>query len=391
VGALNAVTIYDPPTQQFIPLDPMPNGRWYPTVTVLPDKRALIIAGTEGVGVDTAFNATYQLWLGTALGAVKNTPVPFRWYPWVWVLPNGQILVHSRNTTRFLNNVDNETWSSIQLSTVHAFDRTYPHYGAAVLLPLRHTNSYTAKILITGGTSDTNAPLSGRVPNDKANTATCEILHIGHGGWRTTASMHKARAMHDCVLLPDGTVLAIGGCAIGPSDFSDHPVAETELFDPATETWTVLARISVPRGYHATAVLLPDGSVANAGRDGEFQPVSLRYFEPRLEIFKPPYFYKGSRPTLSSVPGSVAYRTSHTVFVTSSAGLRDVVLLRTGAVTHGNNMDQRMVTCGFSGTTGAVTVTMPPNGKVAPPGAYLMFAVDHQGRPSHGALIRIGA
>ena len=50
-----------------------------------------------------------------------------------------------------------------------------------------------------------------------------------------------------------------------------------------------------------------------------------------------------------------------------------------------------MVTCAFNGTTGAVTVTMPPDRKHRPAQHILMFAVDHQGRPLHGAFIRIGA
>ena len=50
-----------------------------------------------------------------------------------------------------------------------------------------------------------------------------------------------------------------------------------------------------------------------------------------MEIYKPPYFYKGTRPTLGGVPGSVGHGSSHVVSVTSSAGLRDIVLLRAGA------------------------------------------------------------
>jgi len=42
-------------------------------------------------------------------------------------------------------------------------------------------------------------------------------------------------------------------------------VLPAELWDPATETWTTVSSMQVPRVYHGTAILQPDGSVLVAG------------------------------------------------------------------------------------------------------------------------------
>src|SRR2546422_3517671 len=82
---------------------------------------------------------------------------------------------------------------------------------------------------------------------------------------RKTGSMAFPRTEHTLPLLPDGTVLAIGGSRT--SDVGDPAAAvlEPELWSPSTETWTTLAAMSTPRMYHSTAVLLPDGRVLVAG------------------------------------------------------------------------------------------------------------------------------
>jgi hypothetical protein len=68
-----------------------------------------------------------------------------------------------------------------------------------------------------------------------------------------------------------------------------------------------------------------------------------------------------------------------------------VALIRAGSVTHGFHMDQRYVGLELRGTTATeVTVKLPPNGNVAPPGAYMLFLVDGAGVPSAGKIIKLG-
>ena len=83
--------------------------------------------------------------------------------------------------------------------------------------------------------------------------------------------------------------------AAAASTTTAPPVFQAELWDPATNRWTQLASQTVYRGYHSTALLLPDGRVLSAGGR----------HERTAEVFSPPYLFKGARPTISSAPAVV--------------------------------------------------------------------------------------
>ena len=59
---------------------------------------------------------------------------------------------------------------------------------------------------------------------------------------------------------------------------------------PRPTTWTKMASPTVPRAYHSSALLLPDGRVATFGGNPEDG------FEMRIEIFSPPYLQTGADP-----------------------------------------------------------------------------------------------
>jgi hypothetical protein len=111
--------------------------------------------------------------------------------------------------------------------------------------------------------------------------------------WRQTASMAFPRTDHNLTLLPDGTVLTIGGGRNSDVFDPNAPVLTPELWDPTTEIWTLMAPSTRPRIYHSTALLLPDGRVLSAG-GGRWGP---NYLE--AQFYSPPYLFKGPRPTIS--------------------------------------------------------------------------------------------
>ena len=120
--------------------------------------------------------------------------------------------------------------------------------------------------------------------------------------------MANRRAFHNTTLLPDGTVLVTGGgTALDGYDISKAVLA-AELWSPATETWRTLAAAAVPRLYHSTALLLPDGRVLMAGSGNDGPAVN----QTQAELFSPPYLFKGARPTISNAPtpDSVRHRRS---------------------------------------------------------------------------------
>ena len=78
-------------------------------------------------------------------------------------------------------------------------------------------------------------------------------------GFAELAPLNTARGSHSATLLPDGRVLVVGGYNLPRQWLSD-----AELYDPTTDTWTVVPPRS-PHGSAHTATLLKDGRVLVVG------------------------------------------------------------------------------------------------------------------------------
>jgi hypothetical protein len=214
--------------------------------------------------------------------------------------------------------------------------------------------------------------------------------------------MNHNRVMPDTVLLPDGQLLVVNGAHVGMSGgFLIHfgnplgasdPALAAELFDPENETWDELCKASVPRLYHATALLLPDARVVVAGHDGFLnmpQPNASRY---EIEVFSPPYLFRGPRPVITSAPTYVAYGSVFSIGLDDASKVGSVALVRGASVTHQTNTDQRYVDLAITSSGAATTLALlaPPDGGIAPPGYYMLFAVSKEGVPSVARWVRVG-
>jgi hypothetical protein len=402
--------IFDPYTEKWQTLGEM-GGRWYPTCTTLPDGRVFIISGTTAGGPidpnkeDKGVNNTVQIFDPMTKTMGKEQPVakpfstmdpfgPVDLYPYCYVVPSGDmvgtVLVHSRWTTRVYH--PGTGWDSTEVHSNYHYSRTYPGGGTSVLLPLSpNTNPpYKARVLIAGGGGANQPGLDKTTPATK----TAEILDLlqtpVQWRWRKIESMSQARVMPDAVLLPDGKVLIAGGSASGCADHMTAPVYPLELFDPENEMWTEMCPIHVPRLYHSTAILLPDARVLMAGRSGKFQESPYNYAEHRVEIFSPPYLFRGSRPEITNAPGNASYGETIEVKSPQANTIDKVALIRAGSVTHGFNMDQRYIELKITRrSSGGLMVQMPPDANVAPPGYYLLFVLV-MGVPSIASFIRLG-
>jgi hypothetical protein len=107
------------------------------------------------------------------------------------------------------------------------------------------------------------------------------------------------------------------------------------------------------------------------------------------EIYEPPYLFKGARPAISSAPDSVAW--GDDFGINSPDSVSRAVLMAPAATTHGNDMNQRHVELQVSNTVGGagINVVSPPDGRVAPPGYYMLFLLNQQGVPSVARWIRL--
>lgn len=370
--------------------------RWYPTCAPLQDGSVVAVGGTEMHGTRQD-NLTFEVvparlrniaFPVPALSGATGFLVHLRFnssYPIVYLLPNRKLFVHAGRTTKF---VDTATWAvePSTLATIDPTPRTYNLSGTSVLLPLRPTTSppYRARVMLIGGGHPGGLA-------EPAN-ATCEILDMGRSplAWRPAAPMANRRVMADSVLLPDGTVLVTNGSATGHADAGPAPVYDAEIYDPATNRWRTVAPMSVPRLYHATALLLPDGRVLTAGTDASWNPPPFNRGELRVELYSPPYLFRGRRPVIEAAPDNVAYGQAFTVQTPDWNRVDGVALVRCGSVTHSFNADQRWVGTEITErASGRLTLLAPPDGYVAPPGYYLLFLLVG-GVPSIGRSVQLG-
>lgn len=105
--------------------------------------------------------------------------------------------------------------------------------------------------------------IGGEVDNQGVDTVSISDARTG-APIELKARLHYARAWHSATLLPDGTVLVLGG--IGKNDAI---LKSAEIFDPKTQIVTLLTTPgNMAKAYH-TATLLTDGQVLITGGVGE--------------------------------------------------------------------------------------------------------------------------
>jgi len=167
-----------------------------------------------------------------------------------------------------------------------------------------HTSTLlgNGQVLVAGGAL-TSDPANPGVYDPKSGVFTpapmpAEIFDPVAGTWSPTPRMFAARWAHAATLLRDGRVLVTGGVGYETLEFWD-PVASTEIFDPATGTWSPAAPMHTPRYFHA-AVALPDGRVLVSGGWAQvFSEASVEIYDPAADAW-----------TLA--PGMHAARVGHT-------------------------------------------------------------------------------
>jgi hypothetical protein len=422
-GADFDVHTFNPATQVWTRHADMGHARWYPTCTTLPDGRALIVAGFAD-HAHSVMNTELEVFDGASNTIVARRPFLSNvgLYPFVKVLPGGTLLCHSRDTTELMS-LDPTTFEPIVAGHVAyttattPMTRTYNGQGACVLLPLDADKPNQVRVLVVGGGGAADGKLTSTTPA----TNTAEIFGFdpslgslsGQAGWRVTrvngdpsktqTSMTTFRFMSDAVLLPDGTVAVLSGVGAGVADDAGIAVLWVESFDPETEQFTAMSVMDVPRFYHAVALLQADGSVLVAGSTGPRFHYTLgggSADEYRLEVYRPPYLFRGPAPRVRLASTTIGFGKPVTVTVDSGDGteIQRIVLLRASSTTHTNNMDQRCVVLHVTArTAGAVEATGPADGTVAPPGPYLLFAVKVKGQdvpanriPSTGQFVMVG-
>ncbi len=261
--------VYSPVTNSFAATGSMATPRVLHAACRLADGRVMVAGGTSSLADTTAAITStlnsVEIW-NPASGTWSNGPAigGRRLAPALTLLSNNQVMVSggvevglflglpvsavsTPNVQRW--NPATNTWTA---GPNMSQGRAGHHYNQVALAD--------GRVLMTGGTNVPN--LLGAA--NATPIAGAELYNPTTNSW-ATANMATARALHSATRLADGRVVVCGG-AQGTLT-TPTSIDAVELFDPATNGWTTLPNLSEPRAGHGAA-LLPDGTVLLLGGQG---------------------------------------------------------------------------------------------------------------------------
>ncbi|MFE3070128.1 galactose oxidase-like domain-containing protein [Streptomyces sp. NPDC059247] len=385
---IKAAYEFDPRAEKYIPVAPMKDARWYPTLVGLKDGKVLAVSGLNDVGdVVPGDNEIYDP------ATKKWSKGPFRYfptYPSLFLTKGGKLLYTGSNAGygpagkgREPGLWDLEKNSFTKLGGLSDPDQL--ETSASLLLP----PAQRQKVMVLGG---------GGVGESPRSTARTSVVDLSKDSpvFTDGPSLPQGTRYLSSVLMPDDTVFTSGGSEEYRGR-SGSDILKAQFYDPRTNAFTEAAEPTVGRNYHSEALLLPDGRVATFGSDPLFDDkdnTKLGTFEQRIEVFTPPFLHRAgtSRPVLGEGARELD-QNGRATFKTRDAGrITKARLMRPSAVTHTTDVEQRSIELGLvkgrDGTT--VTVDVPDDRTLVPPGWYMLFVTDSDGIPSEARWIQVG-
>jgi hypothetical protein len=427
-AGLNHVYTFDPFTERWKRQPDMQHGRWYPTNLLMPDGRSLIMGGLDERGFGDK-NEDLELFTpsrsrggrgrvsllgGSGVLGDPGQPPVGDYYPHLFWMPSGRGLVAgpwTSDTWWFspLGNPPRLRWKDLGNSSQSRV------WGTAVMLPGGPDGSHQVEQL---GGSDKPKADAAEPDGDALATNSITLFDERNpdNGWNDTTSVSRGALRHprshaNTVLLPDGSMVEVGGGwgdkksggeNGAPNQWAAAPFhLTTELWSPRSRTWRLGPPQREYRTYHSTAMLLPDGRVVSAGDDysGRFTgaEAARNFTQDSAEIFEPPYLFDGNRkaprPKLRRAPALLTWNQSTRLRVKAARRDRPVtraVLVAPSSVTHAVDMNQRYVPLRVRGRDKrTLSVRMPGDANIAPPGYYMLFVLDRSGTPSVARWVRL--
>ncbi|MEU6484318.1 kelch motif-containing protein [Streptomyces sp. NPDC046887] len=395
---IRAAYEFDPLAERYVPVAPMKDARWYPTLVTLEDGRVLAVSGLNDVGdVVPGDNEIYDP------RTKEWSKGPFHYfptYPALFLTQGGKLFYTGSNAG--YGPAEKGRVPGLWDLKANRFqpvrgieDPDQLETSSSVILPPVQDQ----KLMVLGG---------GGVGESELSTPRTAVIDLGTvaakgsgtpkaPAFRPGARLPQGTRYLSSVLLPDDTVFTTGGSrqyrGRGGSD-----LLKAQFYLPRKDAFREAAAPTVGRNYHSEALLLPDGRIANFGSDplfGDKDNTRLGTFEQRVEIYTPPYLLGrggGHRPVLGAGPKGLDPETYTATFRSKDA--RRIVsarLMRPSAVTHTTDVEQRSVALTLSRGPGTLTVRAPKDPTLVPPGWYMLFAVDGEGRPSVAKWVKVPA
>jgi hypothetical protein len=397
------VLIFNPLNNKWTPIQPMAHGRWYPTVVCMSDGTILAASGLDEQARSLDNNTLERNTDPDHSAWVKTRDFKLPLYPHLFQLRDGRLFFTggkmdtNGDSVPFAFDPINPTPSSVVAGLTDTAGQC--NQCASVILPPVQAQQF---MILGGGPEDPDDP---NAPRGRATQRVAVVDFTDKSPhYELKQNLNHERMHVNAVLLPDRTVIAVGGGVTREAKATTNmvdpeggrEVFEAEIYDPDTGRWTVTAPATVARLYHSVALLLPDGRVLSAGGNPN-KGSQTKWLPPdpmeeeRLEIFSPPYlFKKNSRPVIDNVPKEITYGGKFAIRTPQVAQIKWASLIAPGLTTHSFNSTQRVVDVPIAVTPpNTLNATMPNDRNIAPPGWYMLFLTDNDDVPSVASWVHL--
>ena len=371
---VNDVNVYN---YEDMSLKPSPTGdmayqRWYPTAINLANGKVLIVGGKDGAGNGVGTPELYTPDVGwkSLTGAYSADIGQNWWYPRTWLNSDGDVILFGTGgggtgpAAFDVFTMDPSGNGSIEKVATLPFEA---HRSLSAIM------FETDKVLLLGGDGSTwIMDISGEQPT-----------------FKRSANIGADRMWADLVLLADGKVMVSGGSQVDNKLIGVSK--DVGIWDPDTGQWTMGESETLARLYHSTTILLPDATILSLG-GGAPGPLT----NTNGEIYTPPYLFDengelAERPVIVDAPTEISQRESFTITVDDVDAIERLTFVKAGSVTHSLNMTTNLLELEFTkNSDGTIEITPPMNANVLFPGLWMLFAFDAAGTPSVAATVQVG-
>ncbi|MFI5258937.1 MAG: Kelch repeat-containing protein [Candidatus Limnocylindrales bacterium] len=240
--------LYDPASGMFTATGSMADARWGHTATLLNDGRVLVVGGAD---LSDGFNNLKSAEIydpGTGKFTVTGSMAVGRADHTATLLADGRVLIAGGT-------------NSIGLDSAEIYDPATGRFSPTGSMTVARqdqtaTRLQDGRVLIAGGTAN-------GVTGPFGVLASAEIYDPSTGKFTATGSMSTPRQGPTATLLPDGTVMVIGGL-----DQDSALIRSAESYDPAARTFGGAGAWGFGSTATRTAVLLSDGqTLLTIGQD----------------------------------------------------------------------------------------------------------------------------
>jgi hypothetical protein len=362
---------FDDTTETFTPMGLMNVARWYPNGPVNAVGNPVIVSGLDAAGKLTSVNESFNPATGRFTKLPGNRIFPL--YAGMVLRKTGTLCYSGANwggragASPGCWNWTNNAWYPIP-------GLLYPdcrdQASTLMLYPAQ-----TQKFMVIGGGCGTGVT---------GTTATVDMnqpsLKFANGPYLGFAAMHTCAA-----ILPDKSAFVAGG-----ADHNKNPRLQAAVLPAGATAWRQVASPTVPRMYHSSCLVLPDGSVVTLGTTPPGGVV-----ESRFEVYKPWYLQPGAqpRPSITGVPTTMKLGGTYPATYSGPASVTGAMLTRLTSVTHSSDPNQRSVdvpvTAVRTSPPKSVNLKIEPNRGILPPGMYMLTLRDWRNIPSKATIVRI--